>query len=1044
MKLRFLLLIMAAMLLSGLEGQKLVLSKGIPPRPPKRHPYTEMLNKTPDHHVDAKDPNFNRLLVILVDFAEETIDDPFTTGNGKFQLEADPAYLYSIAAPPHNREYFQANLEAMKYYYKAVSAESFQLSYDIYPQDKTAYTLPHSMGYYMAPNASSEQFLDRMEEYFKTAFETADQDDPEINFGSYAHYMIIHAGSDWQHDIMGDTPSDLPSFFIRAGSGKEAIVDEGNTLISHACNVPSTISQDFYTDASGEQAVHFGYGALNAVIAHEFGHSLGFVDLYNVHNYQPAVGVFDIMDSGGSGMLLDYLPNNELVAVEGILPTMPGPFSRELVFGEFYKQKGYTLAFNDCDLQTALPLKAVSAIPNYTNPLPHTYQMDINANEYLLIENRSVDPDGDGGTAVYTTLESRVVLYPTAADDSQNNPTYEYDYLLPSFQNASGAAIGGGMLIWKVNRNVIYTEGQLWEDGSWTSNFDNNSINTDPSRLGVMVIEADGLNDLGNYYSSYWTGSPYEYFHAHNPILNSGGSFLSWAQTEWRPAFNSGTDPRLEDSQSYAPLFGLDAISNPQNTMTFMFSTAVFTDLQKFSLKQSQVIPTDIINTGFDDINIPIIGTMHLNLLSLNENSWQDLMGDYGYAYPRPELKPQTVDNNADGYREIVTVQGRTLLFHDYADAQQTQHLINFPEAITTVPLPLANSLFVTTATNVYRIDNYEVSHCIDLAGAKKLAGWEDQVIVLGTDFLATLQALDLQPRTTLSIPEACGLYEPVIYDNTAAAGDLFIYIMADSGNIYRAHNDSEIHKIFTNREAGTPGQLGLGSFSQISPVLFFGTGTRLYALNAEGATLKGFPVEAPYQVSSSDSPLCLTLNNQNLLFYPLDLLGYLAVSETGKMEPAYSWGRMAPGGFDHLYYHAANQSLYWYYPDGNSHVYIFTLSNLTSNPLVYSGYRNGGSGYFAAPFFDHSLSDSSFNAFVYPNPVKSPNYKLRIENAEGLTTMRIYDISGVLLATRQIPSSANNYHDLDLDASGLSSGTYILTVNNNGRHRRIKFAVQK
>ncbi len=1044
MKLRFLLLLIAVMLLSSVEGQKLVLSKGTMSRQPKRHPYTKLLNKAPLQAADAKDPNFNRLLVILVDFSEETIDDPFTTGNGKFQMEADPTYLYSIAAPPHNRQYYAANLEAMKYYYKAVSAESFQLSYDIYPQDKTAYTLPHSMGYYMAPNASSELFVARMEEYFKTAFETADQDDPEIDFGSYAHYMIIHAGSDWQHDIMGDTPSDLPSFFIRTGSGKEAIVDEGNTLISHACNVPATISQDFYSDDSGEQVVHFGYGALNAVIAHEFGHSLGFVDLYNVQNYRPAVGVFDIMDSGGSGMLLDYLPNNELVAVEGILPTLPGPFSRELVFGEFYKQRGYTRIFDDCQLQTPLPLQAISAIQNPNKPLPHTYQLQITPSEYLLLENRSVDPDGDGGTAVYTTLDSRVVLYPTAADDSQNNPTYEYDYLLPSFQNSNGAAIGGGMLIWRINRDVIYQEGQYLNDGTWLSNFDNNTINTDPSRLGVQVIEADGLNDLGNYYSSYWTGTPYEYFHAHKPILANDGSFVSWAQTDWRPAFDSGTEPRLENSQGYAALFGLSDISNPQSTMTFQFDTAVFSGIQKFSLNHSQVIPTDIIRTGFSDINIPLLSTIQQNLLSLNGDFWEDLMGDYNYPYPRPELKPQIVDNNADGYQEIVTVQGRTLLFHDYADVQQTQHLLNFPEDISTVPLPLGNSLFVTTASCLYRIDDYEVTLCIDKSGIKKLAGGEDQLIVLGTDFLSILNAQTLSSGAPISLPEACGLYEPIIYSNTLTMIDMSIYIMADSGNIYRAHGDDPLQKIFTNRDSGTPGQLGLGSFSQLSPVLFFGIGTQLYALNSEGSLIQGFPVDAPHPISGSDSPLCLILNDENLLYYPLEALGYLAVSETGRMAPEYSWGRIANGGFDHLYYHAANQNLYWYYPDGKSHFYIHSLSSQATNPIVYAGYRNAGSGFFAHPFYDHSLSDTSFRAYVYPNPVKRPNYKLRIENAIGKTEMKIYDISGVLLSSRQLPSSQNSYHDLELDASGLSSGTYILTVKNNGRQRQIKFAVQK
>jgi hypothetical protein len=36
------------------------------------------------------------------------------------------------------------------------------------------------------------------------------------------------------------------------------------------------------------------------------------VDLYNVYNSSPMVGVFDIMDSGGSGILVDELENGTL------------------------------------------------------------------------------------------------------------------------------------------------------------------------------------------------------------------------------------------------------------------------------------------------------------------------------------------------------------------------------------------------------------------------------------------------------------------------------------------------------------------------------------------------------------------------------------------------------------------------------------------------------------------------------------------------------------------------------------------------------------
>ncbi|MDZ4181456.1 MAG: hypothetical protein U1B83_01170, partial [Candidatus Cloacimonadaceae bacterium] len=369
----------------------------------KIHPYTSLLKQSgsvlPDR---SKSANFNRLLVILVDFQEEITNDPNTTGNGKFQLEPDPTYLYSIGSPPHDRQYFEANLDALRYYYLAASNGWFNLDYDVYPKDRPAYTLPNPMGYYNPPGATGAVFVARMEEYFKASFELADTTTPEIDFGSYAHYMIIHAGSDWQHDVFGDTPSDLPSFYIRVGDGKEAVVDSGNTLISHACNVPATISQDFRVNQSGDLTIHSGYGALNAVIAHEFGHSVGLVDLYNVYNFQPMVGVFDIMDSGGSGVLVDELDDGSLIMVEGALPALPGAYSKLLMFEDHFASAGYLKDIDQVALYTDLQVAASSAKQNPGSPVkPQILRFPLSADEYILIENRNVDPDGDGGTAVF-------------------------------------------------------------------------------------------------------------------------------------------------------------------------------------------------------------------------------------------------------------------------------------------------------------------------------------------------------------------------------------------------------------------------------------------------------------------------------------------------------------------------------------------------------------------------------------------------------------------------------------------------------------------
>jgi len=204
----------------------------------KQHPaeqYLSSVKKESQKKTSSRfaDKSYNKLLIILVGFQEEITDDPNTTGNGQFQMDVPDDYPIQLSKPPHDQEFFDKMALAMKYYYGAASLGGFELDWDIYPQDKECYTLSEPMGYYNPPDATNEEFVSKMEEYFKESFETADRESPEIVFSDYAHFMIIHAGSDWQHDVNADTPSDIPSFFIRVGDGKEAIVDEHTWVKIH-------------------------------------------------------------------------------------------------------------------------------------------------------------------------------------------------------------------------------------------------------------------------------------------------------------------------------------------------------------------------------------------------------------------------------------------------------------------------------------------------------------------------------------------------------------------------------------------------------------------------------------------------------------------------------------------------------------------------------------------------------------------------------------------------------------------------------------------
>ncbi|NQT65437.1 MAG: hypothetical protein HQ554_04595, partial [FCB group bacterium] len=459
-------------------AKKFIIRKDIAPTTTERkvHPLEKELSR-PRNISNINSRDYNKILVLLIDFPVDSLST--TTGNGKFLQDAT-GYSFPIGRPPHDHTYFSMQLEALKYYYDAVSFGDFQAEIDIFPQpvtgeDFTGYTLPHEMSYYNPIGANFELQIERFEEYFLDCFNTADEDE-DINFSQYEHFIFIHAGSDWQHDVWGDTPSDLPSFFIVVGDGKEAIVDNGTVTINHACNIPETIIQDSEPDVSGSIPIVPNWGVINAVMVHEFGHSLGFVDLYNTRNFTPQVGYFDIMDSGGLTAIslgIDETGNGQAdiyYEVEGIFPALPGAWSRVIAFEDSYRARGILKDIDEFDFDskiTVLPAEKMFDPATITDSSAYFIKIPLSETEYLLVENRQVDPDGDGGAYPCTSADGRVVLYPTYPyPNLSDDQTYEYDYLLPGWISENYYSYGGGLLIWHIDEKILYEN----------NNYENNTV----------------------------------------------------------------------------------------------------------------------------------------------------------------------------------------------------------------------------------------------------------------------------------------------------------------------------------------------------------------------------------------------------------------------------------------------------------------------------------------------------------------------------------------------------------------------------------------
>jgi len=405
-------------------------------------------------------------LVLRFNFQYEDPDDPNTTGRGHMDLSrpldtlTDLEYIarvgHLVDPPPHDSLFYDAHMRALNRYWETVSGGQIHLTWDIYPPARdSVYELPHPMSYYGKCDFS--QVVAGLENFFVDCIKLADAADPEIDFSSYQSYFLFHAGSDGQNDIgFPPTCADLFSGYIRFAGQVE--VDSGAYAVSDALMMPETGVQDNRATA------------LNAVLAHEFGHQLGLVDLYNTENFLTQLGDFALMDNNGFGTGIDF--GWPIGKVFGAIPLLPCAWSRAFLgIDEVIDFRADT---SDIEVIAA----ALAADPGLK-----IARIPISENEFYLIENR-LDEVDNHTTYVLADQETSVIQGPV---DSTRAFTGEYDFLMP----------GSGVLIFHVDEEVA----ALDYDGDGQNNFYDNDLQWyRDERKFVRLVEADGLVHFGGYY----------------------------------------------------------------------------------------------------------------------------------------------------------------------------------------------------------------------------------------------------------------------------------------------------------------------------------------------------------------------------------------------------------------------------------------------------------------------------------------------------------------------------------------------------------------
>lgn len=294
----------------------------------------------------------NSIKIIVLKTEFQIDDNPFTSGNGKMDLNTDP---------PHNQEFFENKFKKAEKYFETVSNNRFSLEYTIMPNDDTlCYKMPNTTGYY----GSEEDWETRLVELFRDAVLTADSVS-NINWNEYESVVVLYAGPPDATDIFGDSPEDISTAYIPTrdlidylGYSEQGI-PVSNGYVKHGSLLSEDPSQDTYL-----------LGGLGET-ANQICHILGLPDLYDTNpesNGIPRIGQWGLMDFGQWN-------------ANGYSPSYPSAWSL------------YQMGWRDIitvEKDTSISIRAVENLDSKIVKVP------INSEEYFLISNRQQDKNLDG------------------------------------------------------------------------------------------------------------------------------------------------------------------------------------------------------------------------------------------------------------------------------------------------------------------------------------------------------------------------------------------------------------------------------------------------------------------------------------------------------------------------------------------------------------------------------------------------------------------------------------------------------------------------
>ncbi|MBA4407565.1 hypothetical protein C0389_09845 [bacterium] len=972
-----------------------------------------------------------RILAVMVEFQEDRYDA--TTGTGKFGSHYTKIYGDTILDPlPHNANYFSDHLLFAKNYFRKVSKGKLDLTYTVLPE---VITVSKTMREY-SPEYQSKDFspLGKLSE---EAWKLTDQKFSNIKFSDYDLFVIFHAGvSNGLDDGIFSIDRNLPSLYLGTASLKNIFGNQFNGFPTKSGNITNSMilpETESYEILLIDNTTYLQELTINGAIVANVASHLGVPDLFNAETGRSAIGRFGLMDG------------QAINANNGMFP--PEPSAWEKIYLGWEEPKLISTDIRNVSLSTR-----VNSLLTDTTLI----KIPITSSEYYLLENRQQDAKKDNVILTYRRNDSTFTkevfkdtsgLYIIIPDSIKGGGVVidvdEFDAAVP----------GNGIVIWHIDEKII------------NEKINDNSINANMNMKGVDVEEADGIQDIGQLFSSVF-----------GPSIGEGSREDFWYKGNpskfYKNSFSPTTKPNSNSNSGANSLITLDNFSGISNKMSFNLSfgegNIKLVTSKNLNLSQSKKIIT---SNGFASANfLYVIDNSNLNKY--------DLLGNLVKTIPNfSDIQPVVLKYNSTEY----VIGGKGTLLNIYWKNSQEEKLkildctrtitaigadasTNTPNVLVALWIPNSKAYMITLdillKADVFTTSAYGIVEIYD-----KILNFgigNSFYTMLGQSEYQEYQNYSPGDHKFLQLKSTDYWLKSVL---TRDSQGNYLSVVLQKNNKFMTIKRGIIQSTFDVKSAVPINSFAVADlFNDGQNYILLANGNSLEAYNFNGITAKNFPFTIPAGEKFTGTPLAIDINRDGFsdVIAFTDKGNIYAINPvTGKILDSFPLTTGIQSITSPILFGEELPTMgplptykpYLAVLDPANHLYVWNLAPTQGKSFWSGEFGDALNSSFVVASSSSQVQTEFFpieKCYNWPNPVYGNSTNIRYYVSEDATvTIKIFDLAGELVAELNTQASGGTDNETVWDVSKIQSGIYYSNITINGdsgksANKIIKIAVIK